>query len=107
MLIEKIQERLYVKKESIEGKSIRCTDYILEQDEITSSQTVKEFGAEKSKLVIQPLGVIVMEFLEKHFNELFNYLNIKYIKDDFENILNKNNKYNIGYTTSMNNIGDM
>ena len=42
-----------------------------------------------------------------NFNELFNYLNIKYIKDDFENILNKNNKYNIGYTTSMNNIGDM
>jgi hypothetical protein len=42
-----------------------------------------------------------------NFNELFNYLNIKYIKDDFENILNKNNKYNIGYTTSANNIQDI
>jgi menaquinone-dependent protoporphyrinogen IX oxidase len=34
------------------------------------------------------------------FSELFDYLNIKYIEDDFENILNKNNKYNIGYHPS-------
>ncbi len=31
------------------------------------------------------------------FSELFNYLNIKHIDEDFNNILDKNNKYNIGY----------
>jgi hypothetical protein len=41
------------------------------------------------------------------FLELFDYLNIKYIKDDFENILNKNNRYNIGYTIDGNDIGDI
>jgi hypothetical protein len=43
----------------------------------------------------------------ENFNELFDYLNIKYIEDDFENILNKNNKYNIGYTFSGNSIEDI
>lgn len=42
-----------------------------------------------------------------NFNELFDYLNIKYIEDDFENILNKNNKYNIGYTFSGSSIEDI
>jgi hypothetical protein len=34
------------------------------------------------------------------FSELFDYLNINYIDEDFKNILNKNNKYNIGYPSS-------
>ena len=34
------------------------------------------------------------------FSELFDYLNINYIDEDFKNILNKNNKYNIGYLSS-------
>jgi hypothetical protein len=43
----------------------------------------------------------------ENFHELFNYLNIKYIKDDFENILNKSNKYNIGYTINGNPVKDI
>jgi len=43
----------------------------------------------------------------KNFYELFDYLNIKYIEDDFQNILNKNNKYNIGYTIGGHDIEDM
>lgn len=72
-LIEKIQERGYVKKEDIKGKELICKDFDLENDEINEIETKREFGNEKGKLVIQPLGVIVMEFLEKHFNKLFNY----------------------------------
>jgi len=72
-LIDKIQERGYVKKEDIKGKEIICKDFELENDEINEIETKREFGNEKSKLVIQPLGVIVMEFLEKHFENLFNY----------------------------------
>jgi DNA topoisomerase-1 len=72
-LIEKIQERGYVKKEDIKGKEIICKEFELENDEINEIETKREFGNEKGKLVIQPLGFIVMEFLEKHFNELFNY----------------------------------
>jgi len=72
-LIDKIQDRGYVKKEDIKGKEIVCKDFELENDEICEIETKREFGNEKSKLVIQPLGIIVMEFLAKHFNELFDY----------------------------------
>lgn len=72
-LVDKIQERGYVKKEDVKGKEIVCKDFELENDEIFEVESKREFGNEKGKLVIQPLGKIVMEFLEKHFNELFNY----------------------------------
>lgn len=72
-LIDKIQERGYIKKEDIKGKEIICKDYELENNEISEIETKREFGNEKSKLVIQPLGIIVMEFLEKHFGSLFEY----------------------------------
>ena len=72
-LIDKIQERGYVKKEDVKGKEIICRDFELEDGEICEIENKREFGNEKSKLVIQPLGTIVMEFLDKHFNKLFNY----------------------------------
>jgi DNA topoisomerase-1 len=72
-LIDKIQERGYVKKEDIKGKEIVCKDFELQDDEIFEIETKREFGNEKGKLIIQPLGIIVMEFLDKHFNHLFNY----------------------------------
>ena len=33
----------------------------------------KEFGNEKNKLVLEPTGLLVIEFLIKHFGELFEY----------------------------------
>jgi len=72
-LISKIQERNYVKKQDIEGKIIECTDYTLEGDELQEIDTKRVFGNEKGKLVIQPIGVLVMEYLLEGFNELFVY----------------------------------
>ena len=72
-LVDKIQERGYVKKEDIKGKEVLCKDFELENGEIFELETKREFGNEKSKLVIQPLGTIVLEFLDKHFTSLFNY----------------------------------
>ena len=72
-LIDKIQERGYVKKEDVKGKEIICRDFELENGEICEIENKREFGNEKGKLIIQQLGVIVMEFLDKHFNPLFNY----------------------------------
>ena len=72
-LIDKIQERGYVKKEDIQGKEVLCKDFELENEDIFEIETKREFGNEKGKLVIQPMGIIVMEFLEKNFNSLFDY----------------------------------
>lgn len=85
-LIDKIQERGYVKKEDIKGKEIVCKDYELENGEMFEIETKREFGNEKSKLVIQPLGIIVMEFLDKHFSDLFNYDYTREMEDELDKI---------------------
>jgi DNA topoisomerase-1 len=89
MLIDKIQERGYVKKEDVKGIQLNCVDFELENGEIFEIETKREFGNEKNKLILQPLGLIVMEFLEKHFNELFNYTYTKQMEDDLDKICNQ------------------
>ena len=86
MLIDKIQERGYVKKEDVKGKTVTVKDYELENDEISEVEGTREFGNEKNKLVLQPLGKIVMEFLDKHFLELLNYDFTREMEEDLDNI---------------------
>ena len=94
-LIDKIQERNYVKKENIEGKNIECTNLTLDKkdNKITENIETKTFGNEKNKLVIQPIGIQVIEFLINHFNNLFIY---EYT-ENMENNLDLIAKGNIDY----------
>ena len=86
-IVEKIQERIYVKKQDINGKEILCKDYELGESKcIFEIETKREFGNEKGKLVIQPLGIIVIEFLIKKFDELFNYEFTRQMEDDLDKI---------------------
>jgi DNA topoisomerase-1 len=73
MLVDKIQERGYVKKSDIEGREMDCNDFELQGSEICKLVTKRTVGKEHGKLIIQPIGVIVSEFLEQHFREIFNY----------------------------------
>lgn len=72
-IIDKIQERGYVTNEDVKGVEISCRNFELEDKIITESTIMKEFGNEKHKLVLQPLGAIVLDFLCEHFDHLFNY----------------------------------
>jgi len=85
-LIEKIQKRGYVEKSDVFGKKVKCTDFELLPDELLEMPTEREFGNEKNKLVIQPLGTIVMEFIVQHFNTLFEYNFTKKMEDDLDKI---------------------
>ena len=86
-LIDKIQERGYVKLKDVPGKPIECREFVITADidaslnppskrggkKIDSRTEVREMGGESRKLVIQPLGIIVIEFLLAHFAPLFEY----------------------------------
>jgi DNA topoisomerase-1 len=85
-LVDKIQERGYVKKEDVKGKEILCKDYELSNGDIFEIENKREFGNEKGKLVIQSLGIIVMEFIDKHFSGLFNYSYTKEMEDELDKI---------------------
>lgn len=92
-LIDKIQERKYVTKENITGKEIECNDYSLVENTISVSTSKKEFGNEKNKLVIQPLGIIVIELLINKFNTFFNYDYTKEMEDCLDIIASGKNEW--------------
>ena len=84
-LIDKIMERKYVEKQNIEGKQVECIDFLLDVErQITENPCIKEFGNEKNKLVIQPLGIIVVEFLIKHFSTFFDYSYTKEMESNLD-----------------------
>ena len=89
-LIDKIQERKYVEKQNITGKEIESIDFSLTDSTISELVSKREFGNEKNKLVIQPLGIIVIEFLVDKFNLFFNYEYTKEMEDNLDKIANGN-----------------
>ena len=73
-LIEKIQQSGYVKKENVNGICINCVDYeVAASGSLTQVRSEREFGNEKNKLVIKPLGIMVLDYLLAHFQPLFAY----------------------------------
>jgi len=85
-LVSKILERNYVVKTNIPGKKLECTNFILQNDEINEANKTKIFGEEKNKLKIEPVGLVVIEFLNKHFDNLFNYEYTKSMENHLDNI---------------------
>lgn len=85
-LVDKIQERGYVKRDNIKGKKIKCTDFELEGNELNEIVNEREFGNEKNKLVIQSVGIMVIEFLLKYFENFFEYDYTKNMENDLDKI---------------------
>lgn len=78
-LVSKIQEKNYVKLDSVEGFQKEVVDMFLSKEgSIEEIKESKIFGSEKNKLVIKPLGLMVCEYLYNNFQDLFNY---DYTKD--------------------------
>ena len=72
-LISKIQERGYVEKGNVEGTKANCTDYKLVENEMEEIELERTFGNERNKLLLKPLGEMVIKFLIKNFDDLFIY----------------------------------
>jgi len=72
-LVHKIQERGYVVKQDVPGRRVSCVNYELDGGILSQTVEEREFGNEKNRLVIQPLGNMAVEFLCAHFAELFDY----------------------------------
>jgi DNA topoisomerase-1 len=82
MLTDVIQTRKYVEKTDVAGVKFECREYrIAAGAEITHKSVEKMMGAEHKKLVIDPIGITVIEFLLQHFAEFFSY--------DYTNMMEK------------------
>ena len=75
MLTDVIQTRKYVEKKDLAGTAVECREYTLRCGEaaIEIKSVSKTMGAEHQKLVIDPMGSVVVEFLYQHFSDLFSF----------------------------------
>jgi DNA topoisomerase-1 len=87
-IISRIQDKKYVNKEDVPGVKIKCSNYVLEGGNISKKIEENEFGSEKGKLVLQSTGLFVIEFLIKHFNELFEYDYTRNMETELDKIAN-------------------
>ena len=72
-IVDTIQDRGYIKKRDIEGDKMLFTEYKLTGNHITKTDVEKNIGNERDKLVIEPIGIMISEFLAMHFDGLFSY----------------------------------
>lgn len=88
-IVDTIQERGYVKCTDIVGKTHICNEYSLKWKSILDIHKIeKQFGNEKSKLQLQQLGLLCIEFLIKYFDSMFSYDYTSLMEDNLDKIAN-------------------
>ena len=85
-IVETIQDRGYVKRMDLEGTNVKCVEYKLRGNVLETIEKDKIFGNEKSKLVLQPVGLMTVEFLSKHFQNIFEYDYTKTMEDKLDEV---------------------
>lgn len=89
-IVETIQERGYVLRTDLTGEKVQCKEYILSGVKIVETIKEKIFGNEKNKLVIQPIGILTIEFLVQYYHQLFSYEYTKNMEDQLDTISSGN-----------------
>jgi DNA topoisomerase-1 len=89
-IIETLKERKYVRYTNVDGSKYNSLTMELARHIVTTTTTQKVYGSEKNKLVIQPLGVDVVEFLYHHYGDLFSYTYSKEMEERLDLIVSNN-----------------
>lgn len=94
--ISRIMEksRGYVVKETREGKPRDYTVLTLKNAAVSKIQKQENVGAEKKKLFPSDIGMIVVDFLSKHFNDIMTYGFTADIEKKFDQIATGRQRWN-------------
>jgi DNA topoisomerase I len=92
--ISTIQDRQYVEKGDLEGKQREVRRLELAKGKITDETTVETYGADRSKLVPTSVGMLVTDFLVKHFPSIIDYDFTKKVEEEFDEIEDGKQKWN-------------
>ena len=84
--ISTIQKRGYVVKEDRDGKDRNFTTLTLEKGEIKREVKAEKYGSEKAKLFPSDIGMIVTDFLSKHFDKIMDYNFTANVEKEFDEI---------------------
>ncbi len=78
--------RGYVVKGDKEGEKHQVTNLSLKNGKIKSSSKTETVGAEKNRLLPQDIGMIVTDYLVKHFDSILDYGFTANVEKDFDQI---------------------
>jgi DNA topoisomerase-1 len=92
--ISTIQKRGYVVREDREGKEREYKAILLEKGEISAETKTEKYGNEKAKLFPNDIGMVVTDFLSKHFEDIMNYNFTATVEKEFDEIANGQLKWN-------------
>ncbi len=84
--ISTIQKRDYILKTDKEGKEREYVELILEDNHIRREIKKETTGAEKAKLFPTDLGIVVTDFLMKHFPKIMDYQFTANVEEEFDEI---------------------
>ena len=86
LFVDTLLERGYIKCKDVPGTERSCLEYRLTADtnRWVEQETMKKFGEEKNKLVLQPAGTLCVEFLMKHFHTFFDYSYTKKMEESLD-----------------------
>lgn len=90
-IVETIQDRGYVRKTNVAGTKVQCVEWKLRSPlaSLEKLESEKVFGEEKDKLVMQPTGGLVSEFLTTHFEDCFSYGYTKSLEDELDRVASR------------------
>ncbi len=84
--ISTIQQRGYVVKEERPGKERKYSYLSLKNEKIAESTKTEITGAEKNKLFPNDIGMVVNDFLQKHFESIMDYNFTASVEEKFDKI---------------------
>jgi DNA topoisomerase I len=92
--ISTVQKRGYVVKEDREGKDRQVISLVLEQNNLSREVKSEKYASEKSKLFPSDIGMIVTDFLTKHFENIMDYNFTASVEKEFDEIAKGQLKWN-------------
>ncbi|NLR92415.1 type I DNA topoisomerase [Flammeovirga agarivorans] len=88
--ISTIQRREYVIKEARDGKERNYTKLVLADNKIQEKSLTETYGSEKGKLFPTNMGMVVNDFLVKHFPKVVDYSFTANVEEQFDEIAHGN-----------------
>jgi DNA topoisomerase-1 len=92
--ISTIQKRGYVMRQDRDGKEREFVSLQLKQGSINREVKKEKYASEKSKLFPSDIGMIVTDFLSKHFEHIMDYNFTASVEKEFDEIAQGQMKWN-------------
>ena len=91
--ISTIQNRKYIEKGNVDGSERKYVQYTFKNDKINTETLSEKVGSDKGKLVPTDVGMVVNDFLVKHFKSILDYNFTAKLEQDFDEVAEGNAKW--------------